>query len=334
MMKVKLIGLMIVLFISMGTVNVNAATIYSAICFDAEVDFDDRVYGDRYTDTSDKNAYGVYAKIYKEMGGMLLTVYEDFASAEAGCLIAELDTTETYRIKLYSKAYLDDDIEIHIYNNDDDFQYHSQVVVTGWTPNILSVFTYEYNTLWKVSNVLAAVGKSINNKPAGVSDHSIDYFTQACPSGNWSCRRDNGIYINSGGRESKFTIAHETGHELSEEQTGTNVSNCNPSAPYPCNSSNHSYQSKEWQTCAAWEGFADFYAAAVWNYKNEDSCDYKDEECAGSARRLERVCGSPYSMRGVEGDWVRFWWDMFILILFKHINTFIPNVSFGLNEDD
>ena len=73
----------------------------------------------------------------------------------------------------------------------------------------------------------------------------------------------------SGAPERRFTIAHEIGHLQTMWVPG--IGNMEPSVNYDwcevvsLNGSTHTADSPEWQSAAMVEGFADFYAAAVFN---------------------------------------------------------------------
>lgn len=137
------------------------------------------------------------------------------------------------------------------------------------------------------------------------------------------------------GTDNKFLIVHELGHHLAD-LAGIGVSaDCSfVSSSCPVSSGTHSLSSKEYQGCAASEGFAHFYSARVWNSTNQDDCVfsyYKDErglgseiafDCEGSGSTpllsgldpfptayFDNVCTGVTSNMGVEADWLRALWD-------------------------
>jgi len=125
--------------------------------------------------------------------------------------------------------------------------------------------------------------------------------------------------LSASGRGSKFTIAHETGHfmhwHLNDFYGGEYIlTGCNEySCPDPdCSDGDdsHSWRSQENQGCAAKEGHADYYAAAVYNDWNETDCDYKSNDCGANETWMETRCPLYAYKRGVESDWAQFYWDL------------------------
>ena len=307
-------------------------TVDAKICFKYGVDYNDQADGDRYTTGSDKKAFGVYAKIRTPPTGSYVVVWEGYTTddgANAGCINSvTLNRSSAYRIKVYAKAYLDDDNEVKVYRRDDngtpsdtsdDFDsLHAQIVALSFTPTTGDAFEfdYDYNSTYDTSNVLAAASKVLDFRPGGISDHVFKYYTNPCPGGSHSCNRSNATYISDVGRMLKFTIAHETGHEITREANAPegHTNDCS------LGGSSHTYWYLEYQSCAAYEGFADFYAAACWNYANNTDCETMGgRDCDASHGRLDDF--DPPSSNGypgldtldglgVESDWTHFWWDM------------------------
>jgi hypothetical protein len=97
---------------------------------------------------------------------------------------------------------------------------------------------------------------------------------------------------NSGAPEQKFTIAHELGHAQTLWVTGLggmtvdiNYNWCSLAGT----SSTHTVNSPEWQSAAIVEGFADFYATAVFN-RVEEGAWYEGEDVENDTRRYQANC--------------------------------------------
>jgi hypothetical protein len=134
------------------------------------------------------------------------------------------------------------------------------------------------------------------------------------------------IYINATDGHEKFKIAREVGHYIARK-SGAEIGNDRVCDDYrtadlgPCDKADfHSLTSKEYVRCAASEGFADFYAADVFNDHDETECWIKLDgspavDCqVGSPgfpqAMMESVCDAPYPGYGVETDWMRVFWDV------------------------
>lgn len=95
-----------------------------------------------------------------------------------------------------------------------------------------------------------------------------------------------------GAPELKFTIAHELGHTQTAWVTGlgTMMTSVNYSwCSLVGTSSTHTPDSPEWQSAAIVEGFADFYAAAVFN-QLEDGAWYGTEDIENETNRYQMQC--------------------------------------------
>lgn len=193
---------------------------------------------------------------------------------------------------------------------------------------------------------------------AGSEDH-------ACP------LEGNGMVFitSSGSQQKKFQITHELGHALFYRFTGKQANSCSFTDggldegtfdDYLCGYADnrvlipqqfaddgvHSFHTIEWAGCAQYEGFAQFYAADVWNNHNEENCYFKsykrgpDTDGPGGNPQvslpnvnceldspdpdppagillprgyMENMCGadaSDLAGKGVEIDWVRTYWNV------------------------
>jgi len=155
------------------------------------------------------------------------------------------------------------------------------------------------------------------------------------------------IWIAQGHQDNKYVIAHEVGHAMAryrDEGKGPNK-DMDASQTSECTwNSGHAMVSVEYQSAAAVEGLAHYIAATSFNdtsaygdcwfyyYKNVDwngdgtadgidwiDCEYNDH-CDGVGESCTYIAdedhfgnecnASTTDNRGVEYDWLRFWWHM------------------------
>jgi hypothetical protein len=144
-------------------------------------------------------------------------------------------------------------------------------------------------------------------------------------------KSSNIIFVNPANTQQKFSVAHEVGHFVSRDSGaffGVTVDPCDDyrtNDGTACDSASHALKSKEHARCAALEGFADFYAADVFNDHAETECwasvggsatiDCQDGNADFPKRYMERFCASPIPGTslagfGVEIDWMRVFWGV------------------------
>jgi hypothetical protein len=172
----------------------------------------------------------------------------------------------------------------------------------------------------------------------GVSGETYRYRLIQDSSDNWVSRSSDTVMIGEESANKKFIVAHETGHLLGDFATGNNdwktVSShckCYESASCPASRGSHSMLSKELSRCAVAEGFAHFYAAAVFNSHTDDSpyecwlhyyktvdgdptpivnCELDWPDGPFDERSMENNCSTPWAGMGTELDWFRTFWDV------------------------
>ena len=300
-----------------------ADTVTINFCFEYDYEYGDTGRGDYYIDNTNDfpDAKGIYMELYKK--GLIFKhkIAYGFTGSSTGCKSFDLDSTEEYSVKLIAKAIIDNNNVNYV---KDSYEYtpfiHHQWVSDDvtYTQSGTATYRYDWYETYQTSNILAAGMKSINRRPAGVSGHSTTFWTDECDSGAPGCHTDHGLVIGDAGLNRRFLIAHEIGHELfnarNNEQGHTN--NCSHYTSYPdcgtdTGSTSHGWHTREYASCAVYEGWANFYSATVWNDKTENSCHYKDEDCYNDSKHFENECAvTPMDSYGVEGDWTNFWWDI------------------------
>jgi hypothetical protein len=165
--------------------------------------------------------------------------------------------------------------------------------------------------------------------------------------GGISATCDDQVHITGGHVDNKYVIAHEVGHAMQWKKQG----NADPNFNYDStdetaqceHSGSHGMVSVEYQSAAALEGMAHYFAASAFNdpsssecwfryYKNtdwdgdstlelagwidcetNDHCDNSGESCGpiAIADHFGNECSPGVTVnRALEFDWLRFWWDL------------------------
>ncbi|MGB5743572.1 MAG: hypothetical protein WBM65_14285 [Sedimenticolaceae bacterium] len=197
------------------------------------------------------------------------------------------------------------------------------------------------------SNLFFASVFSLMRFSDGVAGETIYAMDAACPTASDnSCNSsfttiENDVipvaYIHPDHNDHKFAISHEIGHAVVHRYMGgvhpgkNNMYLLNEGAP-ECSfqaGDAHALHSVEWSSSALTEGFAQFYATAVWNdtfesdgafhyYKDDykggavQDVDIADGPLGGQDAYLRNVCpgdDASKSGKGVELDWARQLWD-------------------------
>jgi hypothetical protein len=306
-------------------------------------------FGDDYSAGDDWTGYhavvtarGIHLQVW-ENGGP--TLFSGYTNADTGCKTLDMSTSESYTIRVKTQAELDSGNNTLVESADTEF---SNVFLYDVDTNFVPAgtpqteyFTYPYYGESELGvNVAAAAGYGVHYRNGGIDDEIWHYYTETCPSGSGSCttndsNSDMSVFLSGFGTERKYIIAHETGHLLgyiADEESSPILSYACPNGP-DCEEFTdtvHDWTSKEYQTAAAVEGFAHYFAAALWNDR-EDDCEYyyykevdfdpRDSHgdgeagdlysCESGGAFMEDECGTPYDDRGVEVDWLRFWWDLY-----------------------
>jgi hypothetical protein len=164
----------------------------------------------------------------------------------------------------------------------------------------------------------------------GLGDGSVTIKADASGGTRLSASSDI-IYVNAANARQKFSIAHEVGHFIGRDSgaffgvTSDPCDDYRTGAGNACDSASHGLKSKEHARCAALEGFANFYAADVFNDHGETDCwssmsgsrpmDCMDGNTEFPKRYMERFCAGPipgtgFDGFGVEIDWMRVFWGV------------------------
>ncbi|MCH9681973.1 MAG: hypothetical protein K0V04_11105 [Deltaproteobacteria bacterium] len=175
-------------------------------------------------------------------------------------------------------------------------------------------------------NVLSAATRTASKFATGPGLNFSVAPTTPC-SGGGNCYQNGPKKLNiettNGSHLNKFLIAHEIGHAVMHDTLGAAaISDCNFSTGGAnCQAPNHAMRSKEHNSCALVEGFAHYFAAAVWNFDTGTDCWFTywspnntPVSCElGTTnyplRQLETQCLPSWIGKGTELDWMRALWD-------------------------
>jgi hypothetical protein len=329
----------------------SAASTYGAtydvkVCGKVAIDFADTNVGeDFWTDEDDKPARGIWIHI-KNITTQA-TVWEGWTpwnGSDKGCApVQQLDSATEYGVQLHSKAQVDDHYILSYRENGElRVAYRSFTPTASGTENVSTNVTDVWNNF--------AVGiRALSRKSIEMEDQSSmiirmnDTYCCGNKTGPCLCGDDGELYLDS--LPNKFQIAHEIGHFVGYARDGYNTPALDYDAPpNTCYGSYfyHTFNEKEYQSAAAVEGWAHFYAAMVWNKTTESTCWFKgvnevdwDYDYDKDGRRfncelgpkeeppdpnppgmpdnsdyLGDICDAPLDNRGTPYDWLRFWWDL------------------------
>jgi hypothetical protein len=316
--------------------------ILQQFCGQYAVDYDDAsttIGDDFFTDNTPKPARGAKINVTRNSDGVCL--YCDFTpydGADAGCTPkVAMSPNETYTIKMLASASVagqsitvgPDDAVNGVYEHVHSTGY----VPTASFPSVPVQFVTKNNAAW---NIAAAAGWAIQRRPINLSGETFNFYTQPCPGGSSNCNSGGNIYIVND--KHKYVIVHELGHAVAKAANGGQNARSSYDAPEDnCpSSSGHSLASKEYQSAAANEGIASYYAAVAFNDPHGADCAYQlhyqidMDHNKTTANSLTLSCDDGGTQgiaagdylgefcvaqgesinRGTQYDWIRFFWDL------------------------
>jgi hypothetical protein len=206
---------------------------------------------------------------------------------------------------------------------------------TAYTP-VAGIHNYVNNThaAW---NIMATVGFALFTQNGGATGHTFKIFTENCPglAAGTSCQILNNLHISSSHDTKKYVIAHELGHMVmrfcNDERTTVFDSG---GTTGDCDGVGGNLELKQFQSAAANEGAAWFYAASVFNRRTDADCEFgrsldfnedgvftNEEEfpsCEGEPATepwanldyLGNECTGTLTYRAVRFDYARALWDL------------------------
>lgn len=323
------------------------ATVSTKFCFFIDVNWDDNSVGDFLT-TGAWTAQGQMVG-YKLPGQnwqtLMLGPLNGLSNGCTGTLnatvggvaefrvysIASLPTNNggwTNTVVGYSSAGVTmfEDTSITVQN-----QATHNVVITSSTPAV---------------NVAFAAGTALQLLRDGSTGHGYSILTGQPGNGGVCHGCINGlgeIKMSTGWDTSKYAVVHELGHAIQAVNmpnfyTTPGIINygvrgaagvCG-STPAGSDPDYATFSSAEHMTIAWTEGFANFVGAAAFNRRTESDCAFatwtNGSDCQGSATWAERLhktqCGGAAG-QGVQWDWTRHFWDVYVASSFGTIGSFL-----------
>lgn len=273
-----------------------------------------------------------YAQMRVTRNGAVV-VNTTYANA-GGCLTFSSPYTSGFKLEMWSKARIpaSDDpshfntLNVHHGNGTLAYWYWFINPGTSGAPRFVATNQTRRSNLFAISSwILTRWSDGLNFKTITVED-------SACPTiPDNSCNSGSTVHIHPNGNQKKFLIGHEMGHALVHRWI-----NYHPNASYTQNNGgahcttpvgmHHAMHSREFQSAALTEGFAQFYSTVAWNYESATTgwfhyykSNYKNGSVTavdvefggigGELRYLETQCTDSPDGRGVELDWLRALWD-------------------------
>lgn len=302
-------------------------------CLRTQVTTTDSGVGEDYYDTAGDTSHPArHARVRVTRNGATLwpTGYAD----ANGCVDFESPYTDDFHVELWSEARIPRTDNSNYTNllsvefadgTQAYWHWYASYGAGGGTKTLYTNLTRRSTLLGLSSWIVKRWSDGLVNKTYTVRD-------AACPSiPDNSCLSGGIVYINPTHYDRKFLVAHELGHALVHHWV-----NYSPSSDYGQNTGgancttpagmHHALHSKEYQSAALTEGFAQFYATAAWNFETETAAwfryykdDYKNGsvtvvnvengDTGGATAYLETQCTGTSDGRGVELDWMRALWD-------------------------
>ncbi len=290
--------------------DADAAIVRQRLCFYYDTDFvdaDSSVGDDFVTSNALYPAKHARARVVSTSGGG--TIHDAYLPT-TGCIQLNMDDNHTHTVALYSDAKVPSGPRIRavtdrVYVNDHIVQ------TTGYVPTGVGttvVIADASNTAQKWANVMMAATHAITRHTSGWITNSGDYLFYVedtdtdddCGSGGDTCLQyydKNGIFLSNPGVQidpvhndwesirRKYILVHELAHGLDFKQNcdGSPIGcdatftmkinyNANQDGCGPSWNPSHAYNSKEFQSAAAVEGWAHFVAAFAFNNPTHSDC--------------------------------------------------------------
>ncbi|MCK6528206.1 hypothetical protein L6R50_11830 [Myxococcota bacterium] len=349
------------------------------MCFELNLDFVDGDWtwlSDDYLDwPGPYPAIGVHVRIESnETPGVLFNgkLEEPGLFSREGCTpLLSFDDDETYLISIWSYAAVNGN-SVYVYNNPTLDQVFYTNLWTAFDPTAYPHLSTVTGTtvVRRHWNILGAAIWALHRNNAGMTGKAYKFYDEANPECAGSCVSGGEAYIKASQTDRKYVISHEMGHLVQyfatsyksaakdydsrmvncfsdrwDEQDGDSIID-HPSWLSEGDHGSHEMNTREYQSAAATEGMAHFYAAASWNRVEQDCwfgyyvgwVDWNldrirqaDEQtglvdCANGHHVAPWIededyyhnrCwpgldanGNVVMNRGTEYDWLRFWWDM------------------------
>jgi hypothetical protein len=264
--------------------------------------------------------------------------WDDGQSLNPGCATLTLNDIKVYDIYIDSIASVRGNT-VEIRNNYTDEAIWASRALSAYIPNnsdVINIVTANTHRAW---NAAAAIGHALYRRDGGLNRTYLAY-THMVDSSIW-----DGTKLLMGGSppfsDLRIGLAHEIGHLIGRYRD----EDAWPAANYGANQNGchyeigdlHEMQEKDFQSAAATEGWAHFFAAVVYNSTTQTDCGFvyyeeQDYDLDGFPESADphvlncesgpsvvtakdyysEVCeplAGVHENRAVPLDWLRFWWD-------------------------
>lgn len=339
------------LFLAVLAPTMAGATTFSVnFCFEHGVDYEDVGAGeDFWTGNADRTARGIRVRVRRVSDNYnLYYTYTDYNGSQAGCTgNLTLDDDEEYLVRIYTEAKVGTNT-IRVRNDPTNDQRFYWTWDSDFVPTSSETITV-VTSVTRHWHLLAATGYTQYRRRGGLSNQTYIVYDEAHSScGTCVPSEHNRVYVSTADTDLKFTIAHEMGHSLARKKNGGASANTDATASMgSCDSSFSSppawwVNTKEFQSTAASEGFAEFYSVLVFNDDADSDCFYDtggsvdwdlDDVFDGTRVNCENgpvdsvsppvtldpavdnrdylgdMCSGTLNNRATAYDWLRFWWD-------------------------
>ena len=245
--------------------------------------------GDYFYTNSNKRARG--ARITVRGGSVPLTQYSGWEGTEGGCATFQLDTLESYEVLVTTQLLVNGNYASIRDNDTDDHSYAFPArhpngsIVAGWSPSASGTLHVHVAQHW-ATNASALAGFALARQNAGLANKTFVIYVDQQNRCSGSCVRDGKVYLSAEGVDSRVIMAHELGHAVDRKLTnrGSGLTDYDADPANCWTDTNgtakggsvgaHELISKEWQSAAIIEGWAHFYAAAVFNDAADNDCGF------------------------------------------------------------
>lgn len=316
---------------------------------DSDLGTDDAAYGDFFASNSNKLARGVKVMVVGSDLSIQSDYADWSGSTPGCTMGFTMTAAHTYDVLIYAEAEVaGNTIKVKNTPTLNELWYGLALdnwsPSATATVNIVTANTHDaWNVLAAATHAMWRRDGGLENKTFDFYT-VYDAVVDPCNNGTGACSAGGDVFLNTSGNASRFVIVHEMGHALgyfaSDASTSVGDYTANSGICYTASASPrvHEMNSKEWQSSAIKEGWAHFYAAVAFNELTETDCGfvyYKSQNydldlsiesadphaisCeAGPIFTLSSVdakaymedwCDGTWTNRGVELDWLRFWWD-------------------------
>jgi hypothetical protein len=241
------------------------------ICVTYDLNFDDSDADDDFWDSGVPSAAarGILIVVTRVSNLQVVgSAYANESAPDIGCHTFALTSGVQYAVTVSTEASIAGNL-INVYANDINFDHYADtVLVTPTTTATVPIETAD-ERWWQMA---AAAGWAIHRND-GADNRTYYIFDESC------CNNDITTGFIYARTRNKFIVSHELGHRVlryvdenspagSWYDVGTAA--CDNGEPPEI----HEELSKEWQSSAFVEGWADVYSAVAWNDRTESNCTY------------------------------------------------------------